>query len=233
MNPTTQLSKRVRVRTLLGVVLATVILLGARQAPAQASPHLQQADCQAIVTHALDVLQDKCSDVNRNRACYGNSLISTEFSGDASLKFQDPGDVVPIKVIKSMVTHPLDVEAGTWGLSLMKLQANLPDTMPGQNVTFLVYGDTSIENTSGDMQVFYFSSGLGQPTCTQIPADGILVQSPNHTQVSFTANGVTVTIASTIFMRASRNGSMEVELFEGRATVATPNGLTLLKPGQM
>src|SRR5215510_1279204 len=199
MNPITQLP----IRKLLAVVLATVILVVARQAPAQASPHLQQADCQAIVAHALDVLQDKCSDVNRNRACYGNSLISTEFSGVTSLKFQDPGDVIPIKAIKSMVTHPLDVDAGTWGLSLLKLQANLPDTMPGQNVTFLVYGDTSIQNTSGDMQVFYFSSGLGQPTCTKIPADGILVQSPNHTQVSFTANGVTVTIASTIFMRAT------------------------------
>src|SRR5262249_53244372 len=104
---------------------------------------------------------------------------------------------------------------------------------PGQNVTFLVYGDTSINNASGDMQVFYFSSGLGQPVCTQIPIDGILVQSPNHTQVSFTANGVNVTIASTIFMRATPNGSMEIELIEGHARVTTFLGTQILTPGQI
>ena len=33
----------------------------------------------------------------------------------------------------------------------MKLQANLPDTLPGQNVTFLMFGDVQVTNavTSG------------------------------------------------------------------------------------
>src|SRR5215510_1544993 len=190
-------------RTIVGLIVAVIFIIGVRQVPAFATPRTQQAECQTIVTHALDVLQDACSVLDRNKACYGNNKITTVFNNDAVLKFQTPGDQVPIKAIKTLVTQKLDVSTGTWGLSLLKLQADLPDTMPGQNVTFLVYGDTSIDNASGDMQVFYFSSGLGQPTCTQLKADGILVQSPNHTQVSFTANGVTVTIASTIFMRAT------------------------------
>ena len=28
----------------------------------------------------------------------------------------------------------------------MKLQANLPDSLPGQNVTFLMFGDVQIQN---------------------------------------------------------------------------------------
>jgi hypothetical protein len=34
----------------------------------------------------------------------------------------------------------------TWGVSLMRLQANLPDSLPGQNATFLLFGDVQIEN---------------------------------------------------------------------------------------
>ena len=61
----------------------------------------------------------------------------------------------------------------------MQLQANLPDTLPGQNVTFLLFGNVEIENAvvgdseatpeAGDgdfaplttMQAFYFTSSVG------------------------------------------------------------------------
>jgi hypothetical protein len=33
-----------------------------------------------------------------------------------------------------------------WGIALMKIQANLPDTIPGQNVSMLIFGDVLIEN---------------------------------------------------------------------------------------
>jgi hypothetical protein len=48
------------------------------------------------------------------------------------------------------------------------------------------------------MKAFYFSSGLGELRCQEVPHDGILVRSPNHTQVTFKANGVDIAIASTI-----------------------------------
>ena len=34
---------------------------------------------------------------------------------------------------------------GEWGVSLMQLQANLPDTLPGQNVTVLLFGDVTLQ----------------------------------------------------------------------------------------
>jgi len=124
------------------------------------------------------------------------------------------------------------VNTGTWGLSLLKLQANLPNTMPGQNITFVVYGDTSVQNISGDMQVFYFSSGLGEPTCTEMPPNGIGVQSPDHMKVAFTANGVKIEIASTIYMQAVPNKSMDIILIEGQAKITTAMGTQILQPGQ-
>lgn len=187
--------------------------------------------CQAILTHAIETLNNTCDKLDRNNACYGNNAVEAELNS-TTIKFNTTGDRAPIRMIKRLVTSPLDTEKGTWGLSLLKLQANLPDTMPGQNVLFLVYGNTTIENTSGNMQAFYFTSGLGSPTCKEAPRDGILVRSPNHTEVTFTANGVQVTIASTVILRAERNKTLDVLLVEGHARVTTPQGSQTLQPGQ-
>jgi len=175
--------------------------------------------CQVILTRAMQSLESTCTGTTRNTACYGNNSVKAEPNGSALLKFDTMGDKASIRDIRALVTSPLDTQAGTWGLSLLKLQANLPDSLPGQNVTFVVFGDTSLENASGDMKAFYFSSGLGTPSCKQAPRDAIVVKSPNHTEVSFNANGVQITIASTIVLRAQRGQSMSVKLVEGHARV--------------
>src|SRR5258708_21053950 len=194
-------------------------------APAQAG------SCQAILTKAYQAIQEACGTLDRNKACYVNDNVSAELSSAASGSFSMPGDKLPIKVIKSIAASPLDLQKQTWGLSLLKLQANLPDTLPGQNVTFLVYGGTSIENTSGDMRSFYFSSTLGSASCQELPTDGMIVSSPNHMQVTFNANGVQITIASTIVLHAQPNQTMTIGLIEGQAQVKTPGGTQTLLPG--
>ena len=195
---------------------------------------LDSRDCQTIINQALQTMQDKCRDINRNSACFGNDQISTQFADSLAVpQFKLVGDVVSIKQIKSLSTSPLNQQDNTWGVALLKIQANLPDTLPGQNVTFLVYGDTSVQNTSGDMRVFYFSSGLGVPTCTEVPQEGIVVQSPNHMQVNFNANGVHIQIASTILLHAEANKTLDVTLLEGHAIVSTAEGTETLLPGQI
>ncbi len=231
-------------RRLVLVALFVIILSAALlRAPiptsaAPTSPAIDRTDadqadtCRSILTRALQTLNDKCDNVTRNSACYGNDSVKAELNS-SNVRFNVTGDRAPIQAIKSIQTFPLDPEHGTWGLSLLKLQANLPDTMPGQNVTFLVYGDTSVQNASGNMQAFYFSSGLGTLSCKEAPPDGILVRSPNHTEVTFTANGVQVTIASTIYLHAVPRKSMEVELIEGHARVTTAAGSQTLQPGEV
>jgi hypothetical protein len=230
---------RVAVATILLVVgLAILLPFTGTHAeppvPAVSSPKRVAAEtCAQILTRAFQTLQSTCNEVSRNSACYGNNQVKAEPKVGAALKFATAGDRAPIRSIRTLNTSPLDVNAGTWGLSLLKLQANLPDTLPGQNVTFLVFGDTTVENASGDMQSFYFTSGLGNLECKEAPRDGIVVRSPQHTEVSFTANGVKITIASTIVLRAERHKSMSVALVEGMARLTTPRGSQTLKPGEV
>ncbi len=189
--------------------------------------------CQDILVQAVGLTQASCDNLGRNKACYGNNTVKVEPSARAVVKFDVVGDRAAIQDIRTLVTSPLNEQSGTWGLSLLKLQANLPDTSPGQNVTFLVFGNTTVENTTGDMKAFYFSSGLGELKCQEVPHEGILVRSPKHTEVTFSANGVDIAISSSIMMQAVRSQFMSVELVEGHARVTTPQGSQTLQPGQM
>jgi len=62
------------------------------------------------------------------------------------LVFEEPGDLVNVADVSSLTLSPWDETQHTWGISLMKLQANLPATLPGQNVTFLLFGSVAIDN---------------------------------------------------------------------------------------
>jgi hypothetical protein len=188
--------------------------------------------CQAILEKALKTTESSCKKVGRNKACYGNNSVKIEPNTGTLPQFNTIGDIVNIADIRSLTTAPLDEAAGVWGISLLKLQANLPDSLPGQNVTFLVVGNTHIDNTSGDMQTFYFSSGLGLPSCKEAPKDSIIVKSPQHVKVTFNANGTQITIASTVLLRAEKGKQMSVTLIEGRANVKNAHGSQDLKPGQ-
>ncbi len=234
-------TRRIRLVICTFVVGIAIILLAAPQSNvvssqipsgfAASNDTQQKETCQVILNRAMETLNNTCDKLERNNACYGNNAVVAELDG-TGVKFNTLGDRAPIRVIKKLITSPLDIQKGTWGLSLLKLQANLPDTMPGQNVLFLVYGNIALENTSGNMQAFYFTSGLGSPACKEAPRDGILVRSPNHTEVAFTANGVQITIASTVILRAERGKTLDVLLVEGHARVTTPQGSQTLQPGQ-
>jgi hypothetical protein len=188
--------------------------------------------CQAILEKAMQTLASSCHTVGRNKACYGNTLVNTEPTINKLLHFSAVGDIADISDIRTLTTAPLDTVTGVWGISLLKLQVNLPDALPGQNVTFLIVGNTHIDNVSGDMSTFFFTSGLGAPSCKEAPKDSIIVKSPKHVQVTFTANGTQITIASTVLLRAEKGKQMSVTLVEGHAKVTTPQGSQELKPGQ-
>jgi hypothetical protein len=189
--------------------------------------------CPQILSRAVQMLQAKCEGVGRNFACYGHLQVKAEPNGDAALHFDTEGDRTAIQNIRSLVTFPLDEQTGAWGLSLLKLQANVPDSVPGQNITFLVVGESSIENTSGNMTAFYFTTGLGSEACKQAPRDALVVRSPRYHEVTFTANGVEITIGSTIVLRAERNRAMTIGLIEGHARVSAQGSTQTLKPGEM
>src|SRR5690606_35312981 len=103
--------------------------------------------CTTIVRSALQAANSACAGTGRNQVCYGNVLgEAIPAEGVSDLHFNDVGDIAPVTQIKALQLSPLNEAANQWGVALMQLQANLPDTLPGQNVTFLLFGDVTIEN---------------------------------------------------------------------------------------
>lgn len=107
----------------------------------------QDNTCTEVVQQAINLVGDTCGSTGRNQACYGNfSLEATARSGIEDFTFQQAGDVVNIADVETIRLQQLDPAESTWGIALLKLQANLPDTMPGQNVTVLLFGDVEVQN---------------------------------------------------------------------------------------
>lgn len=103
--------------------------------------------CPALVEVALTQVGNNCADLGRNSACYGFNRLSASFNQavDADF-FEQPSDRGDLAVFRSIQTAPLDLVAQQWGIAVMNVQANVPDTLPGQAVTFLLLGDSEIEN---------------------------------------------------------------------------------------
>lgn len=126
----------------IGLVLVLCAMLGAGVIQAQPA-----GDCPALVQEALDTTDTVCAVVDRNRVCYGNIMAEAQAQeGISPLTFETPGDQVEVADIHALQLSVMDLSADIWGVAIMKLQANLPDTLPGQNVTIVLFGDVQVTN---------------------------------------------------------------------------------------
>lgn len=205
----------------------------------------QDDTCSDIVTQALSAVEETCALTGRNQACYGNFSMQVTLRENApALRFEQQGDVIDVIDLQTLVLRELNVEENTWGIALMQIQADLPDALPGQNVTFLLFGDVEIENAvdpnaqpapSGTdlnpMQAFYFRTGVNSAlNCAEAPTDGMLIQTPEGVgEISLRANDVDIRLGSTAFLRAEAGEAMTVSVLEGQAEV-TAQGQTVIVP---
>ena len=198
--------------------------------------------CPDIVSKALSAADAACKKTGRNQACYGNfNLQATGQPGASNFTFNEVGDIVNIADVQSLKLSPMNVDKGQWGVALMKLQANIPDTMPGQNVTFLLFGDVEITNAVNNsigsdktpMQAFYLRTGAGDAQCDEAPESGLLVQTPKGVgEVAFNVNGVDVQMGSTVFFQTTAtNDGMTVSTLEGAAYVTSKKNTEVIVPG--
>lgn len=103
--------------------------------------------CPVLVQRALDDLGSNCSVLDRNSACYGFNRVDATFAQvmDAGF-FSEPADRAGLESFERIATAPLDVDQNYWGIALLNVQANVPGSLPGQAVVFLLMGDTEVEN---------------------------------------------------------------------------------------
>lgn len=201
---------------------------------------LAQTDCPTIVQTALDAADVLCQNTGRNQACYGNIDITAQPQASAqNFRFQVVGDTVNVSDLESLKLSPMNEQTGAWGVALLRLQANLPDTLPGENVTFLLFGDVEISNavdpndtTEKPMQAFRLKTGVGDAGCDEAPESGLLVQTPEGAdEIAFNVNGVGVSMGSTVLFQADPEAGMSVSTLEGAAFVVAEDGAQPIVPG--
>lgn len=133
------MKRRLRVMPLLLALLMPVIVAA------------QPLTCPAIVSEAIAAVGDACGGLGRNEACYGNlTLTATPRDTAKPLAFDAPGDRVNVADIVELELTALTENPSGWGIAIMALQANLPDNLPGQNATVVLFGDVQVENLGED-----------------------------------------------------------------------------------
>jgi len=111
----------------------------------------QGGECTTFVKQALAATDKVCTDTGRNQACYGHiSLNAQPQAQDSSFKFDEVGDKVDVARVSRLSLSPMDVKTDIWGVALLKVQADIPDSMPNTNVSVLVFGDVELENAIPD-----------------------------------------------------------------------------------
>jgi hypothetical protein len=101
--------------------------------------------CPALVVTVLDSMADTCAATGRNEACYGSFRVDAALR-DEAVTFEAPADVAPLYTLETIRTYGMDTAADVWGVALLRAQADLPESLPGQNVTFLLFGNVSMTN---------------------------------------------------------------------------------------
>lgn len=219
------------------IILTSVLLTGCNLASAPAPPTETavppQLDltCDQLVSTAIQSVGPICNTTGRNEACYGNNQVMAELQEGAQANFDAVGDLAALQDISLITTSPLNEALQTWGVALLKAQVNLPDNLPGQNVTFLLYGGAALDQVTADMEAVILSTGIGGATCQSAPQSAALVQNPNGTEVNMNLNGASLTIGSTLHITALVDNLMTISTISGLVTVEAFGVSQVVVPG--
>jgi LysM repeat protein len=178
---------------------------------------------------ALAQLGDTCADLPRNTACYGNNALTATFVPQtAPVPFAEPADQIALASLETLTTAAYNPDLNEWGIAVMNIQANLPDTLPGQGVIMLAVGGMEVTNNSPDtmpMAVFTFRSGIGRGACEEAPSF-IAIRSPQNIGAQMNMNGLSFQLGSTLFLLHNQDGTYTAILTEG--TMLLTDGTTLV-----
>lgn len=136
-------------RNRLGLWIALALLAGvflfavAEDAQAQTDA----GACPALVQKALADVGNNCTGIDRNTACYGFNRVAASFiETQPENFFSAPSDQTELLLLDTLQTAPLDSTNNLWGIAVLNVQANVPNSLPGQAVVFMLLGDVQIDN---------------------------------------------------------------------------------------
>ena len=181
----------------------------------------KDTNCQVLIEKAIQASDSFCSRIGSNKACYGNNTINADLKPGTTQKFSERGDIVDVDNVRRISASPIKLDSNEWGIAFLRVIANLPRSLPGQTVTMIVFGNTTLDNESGNLESFYFSSELGRIVCEKVPTDGIMISVPDGDGVKFVVNGAELTLTGDATITAVKNGEMEVSLYEGSGRIVS------------
>ncbi len=149
-------------RCLVLIIAAALFGVGFPQDAHPAAAQGGQDACPSLVQQALALADEACSGLTRNTACYGyTQVVATGWDAAALPNFASPGDTADLTRLASLATAPLDTATNQWGVAVLSLRADLPEMLPGQNVTFVLFGDAHLRS-----DVPPEAMAAPPPTCT-------------------------------------------------------------------
>jgi hypothetical protein len=197
-------------------------------------PAVIAQECQAIVDDVLEMSSTACEATGRNEVCYGHDSVSAEASADSDpFNFDEQGDIVGLQAINTMELSPFDETS--WGIVIVRAQAQIPDTIPGQNVTIVLVGDVEFENEgfAGDgIHAFHFDTGISAGRCSDLTTlDGIMIQTPEAAGlITLSINGTEVTLGSTAFFQTITHGddltALRISMLDGNGFITVADDTT-------
>lgn len=150
-------------RMVLLIVAAclALIFVFSRSSVERPAPILAQTDvraaCDALIVSAIQHIGSSCRELGRNEVCYGNTQVSATLN-DPQLVFDAAGDIVSIMTLQAIITRPANPETNEWGIAVMDLQADLPESET-DSLHMVMFGGVDVEPTNAEPR----STAL--PTC--------------------------------------------------------------------
>ncbi|MFQ3567804.1 MAG: hypothetical protein SNJ59_12490 [Aggregatilineales bacterium] len=183
---------------------------------------IQPSACSDMARRALTSIGAACDNLDRNSACYGFFNVLASFNQPVAPDFfSRPSERADLGAIASLRTAAFDMASNQWGVAVMRIQANIPETLPGQAVTLVLLGDAQIADASDPatqtpMQAFTLSTGIGAPQCREVPPSTLTIQAPRGITVDLTVNGAEIRIGSTAVIHTTEDQRMVVSMLSGR-----------------
>jgi hypothetical protein len=104
----------------------------------------QDADCLSPIQAAVENALNVCTELEVNQVCYGSETVEVEPRPNIRLVFADPGDRVDLAAVESLTSYPLDAHDNTWGIAVLNVRGNFPDT----GFSMVAFGEATVQNES-------------------------------------------------------------------------------------
>ena len=121
----------------------------------------QDLACGKIVESAIWSIRQNCADLARDSLCYSHPSVDAIFASDSdAVEFNSPSHRAPLATLARVNTSGLGLDNSRWGVALMNLGANFPQTYEGPGVIVMLAGNAEVINEVNPADLMNISEPL-------------------------------------------------------------------------